>query len=523
MAVSAVARAEPALINGKWYQAATYDQSGYGNILPATSDFNHLKEVENVARSGGHFVFVGQFLVNDARQQVIDFKNTTIIAHYVHYIYDVNNHLVKTLEGGIQSDQPNPFFLRHGRELDLSPGEYHIVTQVISPFFLGALQLYSNDVNHYRESIKYGNALALMSLGIYIGLGIYYFALAGIRLRLAEAMYALFILGNLLFGATALLVLSDVLHVHSIYPIGFSILFSNIAYIVFVITLLGIRGNPKLFLLGKAAIGLLLLFVLIALIKPNWSLELSRYGVAVFLCYGLLSAVVKVMRGNLTAKRYLVAIGIFFITGWLTISRNSVDASYTVYIEHFGAISTAVEIVCLSLVLSFQFSELQREKDSVLQELKHTAKAAFSDALTGLPNRHALMRDLLELSENASLTFIDLDGLKHYNDSLGHDKGDELLQEFGKSVIKQLAGRQTLYRLGGDEFAIICQDGNVSEVLYKLEQAIVELHSSGYQFAGASAGSAFIHEESSISNLMSLADGRMYRNKKDRKQLSEKA
>ncbi|MGH9254466.1 MAG: putative bifunctional diguanylate cyclase/phosphodiesterase [Vicinamibacterales bacterium] len=88
------------------------------------------------------------------------------------------------------------------------------------------------------------------------------------------------------------------------------------------------------------------------------------------------------------------------------------------------------------------------------------------DTLTGLPNR-ALFLDRLGLAlkqqrrdpkRTFAVLFLDLDGFKTINDSLGHAAGDELLIEFGKRLSMFLRPGDSVARLGGDEFAILLTD-----------------------------------------------------------------
>jgi diguanylate cyclase (GGDEF)-like protein/PAS domain S-box-containing protein len=91
-------------------------------------------------------------------------------------------------------------------------------------------------------------------------------------------------------------------------------------------------------------------------------------------------------------------------------------------------------------------------------------RQAFSDALTGLPNR-ALFRDRLDqaLARAArhrgmiGLLFIDLDNFKLINDSLGHHIGDRLLIEAAKKIARCAPDAATVARLGGDEFVILLE------------------------------------------------------------------
>ena len=101
----------------------------------------------------------------------------------------------------------------------------------------------------------------------------------------------------------------------------------------------------------------------------------------------------------------------------------------------------------------------RKQSDSQIQAL------AFSDPLTGLPNRRLLLDRLeqamaaaLRHGHQGALLFIDLDDFKTLNDTLGHDKGDLLLQQISHRLIGCVREGDTVARLGGDEFIVLLEN-----------------------------------------------------------------
>jgi len=124
--------------------------------------------------------------------------------------------------------------------------------------------------------------------------------------------------------------------------------------------------------------------------------------------------------------------------------------------------------------LSASFAEVEGES-CVISYIRDVSEAkadeekirnlAFYDTLTGLPNRRLLWERLrqalvssIRSSSKHALLFVDLDGFKSLNDTLGHHIGDLLLQETGRRIQNCVREVDTVARLGGDEFVIILED-----------------------------------------------------------------
>lgn len=96
---------------------------------------------------------------------------------------------------------------------------------------------------------------------------------------------------------------------------------------------------------------------------------------------------------------------------------------------------------------------------------------AFYDALTGLPNR-ALLQDRVQQAlylakrdqSNLGVMFLDLDGFKRVNDSLGHQAGDALLQQAAERLRAELRDADSVARLGGDEFVVVLPEASMPDV-----------------------------------------------------------
>ncbi|NCT92771.1 EAL domain-containing protein [Cellulomonas sp. APG4] len=105
-------------------------------------------------------------------------------------------------------------------------------------------------------------------------------------------------------------------------------------------------------------------------------------------------------------------------------------------------------------------------------------QAAMYDAVTGLPNRRLFLERLGGALDRAhrrpdagfAVVFLDLDGFKLVNDSLGHLRGDELLREVGHRLRTVLRTTDTAARFGGDEFAVLLADPVPEELLVIAER-----------------------------------------------------
>lgn len=118
------------------------------------------------------------------------------------------------------------------------------------------------------------------------------------------------------------------------------------------------------------------------------------------------------------------------------------------------------------------------ERRATQEQLQYLA---MHDSLTGLNNRHFFESSLEQLSADAirnhrnhGLVYIDLDHFKVINDTLGHQKGDEVLRDVAQLLSKRIRKPDILCRLGGDEFAVLLRDIN-SQKAYDFSRDIQKI------------------------------------------------
>ncbi|MBV6627667.1 MAG: CHASE2 domain-containing protein [Rivularia sp. (in: Bacteria)] len=182
--------------------------------------------------------------------------------------------------------------------------------------------------------------------------------------------------------------------------------------------------------------------------------------------------------------------------------------------------------------------ELSRSNDELKLKEDHLRYIAYHDALTGLPNRKAFAEELHESlcwvqrsNYLIALLFVDLDGFKQVNDSLGHEMGDLLLVTVAQRLSNCLRGSDTVSRLGGDEFTIILRRIPHGQVAAKIADKILKSITEPITLEGHSARvsasigiSIYPHTANNPETLLKQADAAMYRAKrlgKNRYQFAE--
>ena len=156
------------------------------------------------------------------------------------------------------------------------------------------------------------------------------------------------------------------------------------------------------------------------------------------------------------------------------------------------------------------------ENNVVNRELADKLRnASRYDFLTGLKNRNALNMDFENpknpsLNSNFIIMVTDLDDFKSFNDTKGHQFGDEVLKKYA-SILQNIFGKKCCYRYGGDEYLIVLPEISEEDFLNKLQECKEKL-STDFHFSGGYTR-GFVGNSKDLHVLISKADHNLYQAK----------
>lgn len=104
----------------------------------------------------------------------------------------------------------------------------------------------------------------------------------------------------------------------------------------------------------------------------------------------------------------------------------------------------------------------------ILYLLSASYEMAFNDRLTQLPGRHALELDMRHLGRKFTVAMVDVDHFKSFNDSYGHETGDDVLKLVA-ARLRMVQGRAKVYRYGGEEFTVLFKGKTAEQAMDYLE------------------------------------------------------
>ena len=222
-----------------------------------------------------------------------------------------------------------------------------------------------------------------------------------------------------------------------------------------------------------------------------------------------------------------VWIGMYHRPGTALMAGVPTLVSYAVPLmasDNLTALATAVYAVPMYVLVG----EVIARRSSALGDAQTRLHVlAHSDALTGLPNRRALIDAITAepagAAGPAAVAFLDLDGFKAVNDRFGHGAGDELLQATAAAITSVSRAGDLAARLAGDEFAVLLAApitaADAAEVGRRLHDAIAEAADRLLPGSGVRASVGIAACTGRPDDALAAADAAMYRAKRDRRGL----
>ncbi|NPT42569.1 diguanylate cyclase [Paraburkholderia sp. 1N] len=224
------------------------------------------------------------------------------------------------------------------------------------------------------------------------------------------------------------------------------------------------------------------------------------------------------------------------VSAWWRAQRDADSADVRVRIAHVARtlIALAALLFCMLITALGMYAKRNRQLAGQSHEFEH---AALHDAMTGLPNRRKLFAALQEAATKSSaiessaiavphkiaVLYVDLDGFKQVNDSLGHRVGDEFLIAVSKRFRVSVRKVDVVARIGGDEFAVLVREfstnAELGEIARRLIACVVQTDKEmGNGLVRASIGIAsFPDPVDDYRRLVAAADEAMYRVKRSGK------
>jgi diguanylate cyclase (GGDEF)-like protein/PAS domain S-box-containing protein len=171
--------------------------------------------------------------------------------------------------------------------------------------------------------------------------------------------------------------------------------------------------------------------------------------------------------------------------------------------------------------------QLENEMRARIAKEEEIKKIAFSDYLTGLPNRRSFNNQLNEAilqaaqnKESLAIMFIDVDGFKMINDTMGHAQGDELLKKIAERLTNTLRKSDIFARVGGDEFLILLHSPTSKQYIEKICEDIINTVKDPFEvskndiYITTSIGVSIYPEDGEdVNTLVKNADIAMYKAK----------
>lgn len=181
-----------------------------------------------------------------------------------------------------------------------------------------------------------------------------------------------------------------------------------------------------------------------------------------YLVYFARNSIIELIKNKISKFVLFIMVALIVIFGVLT---DTVNSSYSI---HFDKLLPLAMLAFNAIVFYGHIREIirfyvSRAEHNSLEQL------AYTDALTGIPNRNKCQNKLEEINNLEvgmfGIVLFDINGLKHINDTFGHTSGDELICAFANVLKAIFEGEGLFYgRMGGDEFIVITDEEYIDNI-----------------------------------------------------------
>jgi len=193
-----------------------------------------------------------------------------------------------------------------------------------------------------------------------------------------------------------------------------------------------------------------------------------------------------------------------------------------------GLITAVTTLITANEKMQTQLASAEKRLQDQAREIESHVAEARTDALTGLNNRRVFdgemdrgFADYQRRGRPISVMIIDVDHFKSFNDTHGHQAGDEVLRAVGRVLTRSTLAEHIVCRYGGEEFAIVFPGATIADAATIAETARAAIGDHVVEFEGkqltvtASAGLAQLLPNESVDDLVKRADEALYASKEE--------
>jgi diguanylate cyclase (GGDEF)-like protein/PAS domain S-box-containing protein len=207
-------------------------------------------------------------------------------------------------------------------------------------------------------------------------------------------------------------------------------------------------------------------------------------------------------------------------------------SDYHVYLKHKEGYRVKVHVRTIpieenkKIVAIIEVFKETSSKNHILLDMNQDQMDVFIDPLTELFNRHFYHKNMLQIislkipNHVVGLLFLDIDNFKKFNDTYGHQLGDQMLRIVSKTILNSIGSSDYAIRYGGEEIIIVCTKKTREDLIKEAEKIRVMIENSVLKIddltlnATVSIGATIYQSKEPISSLIERADQAMYQAKK---------